>query len=79
MMLKWSAPAAGGTPVPAPVRALDLAESLADLEYAIQTHETFRRLFGRWLRVHIVISLFLYVLLGLHVWAAVHYGLRWFA
>ncbi len=72
-----SAPTAG--PTPAPVRALELAESIADLEYAIKTHETFRWLFGRWLRVHIVISFVLYAVLALHVWAAIHYGLRWFA
>src|SRR5262249_13526918 len=70
-------PAAG--PAPAPIQALDLTESMADLEYAVKTHETFRRLFGRWLRVHILISFVLYGLLALHVWAAIRYGLRWFA
>jgi hypothetical protein len=74
-----AAPAPGRPAAPAAMRALDLAESMADLEYAIKTHETFRAAFGRWLRVHIVISFILYALLALHVWAAVHYGLRWFA
>ena len=64
---------------PAPVRAMELAESMADLEYAAKTHETFRWLFGRWLRLHIVISFLLYALLALHVWAAIRYGLRWSA
>ena len=63
----------------APVRALRLAESMADLEYAIKTHETFKRLFGRWLKFHIVISAILYVLLALHVWSGIHFGLRWFS
>lgn len=58
-------------------RAARLAESRADLEYAIRTHETFKAWYGRWLRFHIVISAVLYVLLGLHVWAAIHFGLRW--
>lgn len=58
-------------------RAARLAESRADLEYAIRTHETFKAWFGRWLRFHIVIGAVLYVLLGLHVWAAIHFGLRW--
>ena len=62
----------------APVRALRLAESMADLEYAIKTHETFRRWFASWLRFHIVISFILYGLLALHVWAGIHFGLRWF-
>ena len=62
----------------APVRALRLAESMADLEYAIKTHETFKRWFASWLRFHIVISFILYGLLALHVWAGIHFGLRWF-
>lgn len=67
------------TPAPAAVRAMELAESMADLEYAIKTHETFRWWFGFWFRVHVVASMLMYALLGLHVWAAVYYGLRWFA
>lgn len=63
----------------APVRALRLADSMADLEYAIKTHETFKRWFGGWLKFHIVISFILYGLLGLHVWAGIHFGLRWFS
>jgi hypothetical protein len=63
----------------APVRALRLAESMADLEYAIKTHETFKRWFASWLRFHIVISFILYGLLALHVWAGIHFGLRWFS
>src|SRR5262245_35295467 len=38
-----------------PVRAVRLAESMADLEYAIKTHETFKRWFTYWLKFHIVI------------------------
>lgn len=64
--------------MPTPIRALGLAESIADLEYAIKTHETFKRWFATWLKFHIVISAVLYVLLGLHVWSAIHFGLRWF-
>ena len=54
-----------------------LAESVADLEYAVRTHELFKRWFSRALKVHIVLSVLLYVLLGLHVWAGIHFGLRW--
>lgn len=54
-----------------------LAESVADLEYAIRTHEFFKRWFSRALKVHIVLSVILYVLLALHVWAGIHFGLRW--
>lgn len=62
-----------------PAKALRLAESIADVEYAIASHEHFKRAFGVWLKFHIVISLVLYALLGLHIWAAIHFGLRWFA
>ena len=56
-----------------------IAESVADLEYAVRTHELFKRWFGLSLRLHIVLSVILYVLLGLHVWAEVYVGLRWFS
>lgn len=56
-----------------------LAESVADLEYAIRTHEFFKRWFGRALVMHIVLSIIFYVLLGLHIWASIHFGLRWFS
>lgn len=62
----------------ASVRALRIADAIADLEYAVRTHETFKRAFSRWLRFHIALSALLYVLLALHVWAGIHFGLRWF-
>ena len=55
------------------------AESVADLEYAVRTHEFVKRWCGRWLMLHLVLSVILYVLLGLHVWASIHFGLRWFS
>ena len=70
-----AAPGAGS----ASVRALQLADAMADLEYAIKTHEKFKQWFGAWLKWHIVISFVLYVLMGLHVWAGIHFGLRWFS
>jgi hypothetical protein len=70
-------PAAGA--LAAPVRALRLADAIADVEYAIKTHETFKWWFAAWLRVHIVTGVVLYGLLALHIWAGVRYGLRWFA
>lgn len=62
----------------AAVRAMELAESMADLEYAIKMHESFKWWFGFWLRFHVMTSAMLLILLALHVWAAIHYGLRWF-
>tara|TARA_R100000027_G_scaffold58306_1_gene48222 strand:+ start:20602 stop:21372 length:771 start_codon:yes stop_codon:yes gene_type:complete len=60
-------------------RALKLSEAIADLEYAIATHETFKKAFKRWLKLHIAISMVLYVLMALHVWASIHFGIRWFS
>jgi hypothetical protein len=65
--------------LPVSARALRITESMADLEYAIQTHQKFKQWFGHWLRFHIVISFILYALLALHVYFAVYFGLRWFA
>ncbi len=54
-----------------------IAESVADLEYAVRTHELFKRWFSRALSLHIILSVLLYVLLALHIWAGIHFGLRW--
>lgn len=53
------------------------AESVADLEYAIRTHELFKRWCRRWLILHIVLSVIFYGLLGLHIAAGIYFGLRW--
>lgn len=53
------------------------AEGVADLEYAVRTHELFKRWFGRSLKLHIVLSIILYVLLALHIVSGIYFGLRW--
>jgi len=53
------------------------AEGVADLEYAVRTHELFKRWFGRSLKLHIVLSVILYLLLALHIGSGIHFGLRW--
>ncbi len=53
------------------------AGSVADLEYAVRTHELFKRWFRRSLNIHIVLSVILYVLLALHVASGIYFGLRW--
>lgn len=72
-----TAPHPGNTANSASIRAIHLADSIADVEYAIRTHETFKKAFGRWLKFHIAISLLLYGLLALHIYGAVYFGLRW--
>ena len=53
------------------------AESIADLEYAVRTHELFKRWFGWALKIHVVLSVVFYLLLATHVGAGVYFGLRW--
>lgn len=62
-----------------PARAARLAESMADLEYAVRTHELLKRRFALWLDLHIAASVVFYLLLALHVWSGVYFGLRWFS
>lgn len=64
--------------VASPYTMMRLSESIADVEYAIKTHETFKKWFGKWLKFHIVVSFILYLLMALHIWAAIHFGIRWF-
>tara|TARA_R110002096_G_scaffold34448_8_gene98380 strand:- start:120 stop:905 length:786 start_codon:yes stop_codon:yes gene_type:complete len=70
---------AGNDPVLTPIvtRAMRLAESRADLEYSIGTHERFKRWFAKWLRWHIALSMLLYLLMALHIWATIYFGIRW--
>jgi len=54
-----------------------LAESVADLEYAVHTHELFKRWCSRWLKLHLALSVLLYLLIALHVGSEIYFGLRW--
>ncbi|HLG54311.1 MAG TPA: hypothetical protein VI485_03205 [Vicinamibacterales bacterium] len=67
----------GESNVAVAVRAVRLAETMADVEYAIATHERLKGRSSWWLRIHLVVSLLFYVLLALHVWAGIYFGLRW--
>lgn len=60
------------------LRAVRLAESVADLDYAVRTHQVMKQAFAKWLKIHIFFSIILYVLLALHIWSAIHFGIRWF-
>jgi len=76
-----SAPAM--SPSVSPVRMqtpelLTLVESIADLEYSLNAEHHLRKVLSRWLTLHIIFSIVFYLLLGLHIWAALVFGLRWF-
>lgn len=57
---------------------ITLAESISDVEYAIKTADVFKRIFWIWLKIHIVIAGVFYLLLGLHIWSGIHYGVQWY-
>ncbi len=79
LFLRKTATELAGAPTesPHPAVLLRLSESIADVEYSIKTHVRFKAWFAKWLKFHIVISMVLYVLMALHVWAAIYFGLRW--
>ena len=70
--------APGAMDVGSPVVVARLVGAISDVESAIEARETFKRWFSRWLRLHIVLATSLYLLLALHIWASIHFGLRWF-
>ena len=59
-------------------RAVRLTESIADIEYAIKSHELLKRRASRWLKAHIATSCAFYLLLVFHIWSGIYFGLRWF-
>lgn len=61
-----------------PLTVVRHVEAIADVENAIFMHDSFKKGFSRWLKWHVTISFTLYLLLVLHIWASLHFGLRWF-
>ena len=57
---------------------LPLASAAADLQYSVEFQERIRKLFNAWLSLHIAASVIFYLLLALHIWAGIYFGLRWF-
>jgi hypothetical protein len=55
-----------------------VAATVADLQLTVQFQEQIRKLFSVWLSAHIATSIIFYVLLALHIWAGIYFGLRWF-
>lgn len=67
-----------GIPLGGPAaQVIRIADYVADLEYAVRMHEFFKRWFGRSLKLHIALSVILYVLLALHIGSGIYFGLRW--
>lgn len=59
------------------VSVLQVVESIADLEYGIGSREALKKVFMRWIVVHVVAAILMYLLLTLHIAGEIYYGLRW--
>lgn len=84
MRSRLTVPAEAGTSA-LPGEAADRAHfmlraigAMADVEHAVAMEERLRMLLKRWVVAHIALSIALYTLLALHVWAGIEFGLRWF-
>ncbi len=62
---------------PSAVPVVPLVGAIADLEYEISARETAKRLLARWMFIHVMASVALYFLLGLHIWSGIYFGMRW--
>lgn len=58
-------------------KILKLVDAISDLEYSISIHDVAKRWFKKWLKLHIALSVTLYLVLIFHVTAEVYFGLRW--
>lgn len=68
---------AGEPPAPPPDGAEALAAALADTEFAIRAEGATNRLLSRWRWLHAVLGALVYLVLLLHIAAAIYFGLRW--
>lgn len=59
------------------VPLLQLVDGIADLEYAIGSQDTVKKVFMQWIGLHVVAAIAMYALLALHVAGEIYYGLRW--
>lgn len=58
-------------------RAQELVAAMAEVEYSIRMHDTLGRLFRWALNLHLIFAFAFFLLLGLHIWSGIHFGLRW--
>jgi hypothetical protein len=56
---------------------LVLAHSIVDTEHTLQGFVKTKALFGKWLRIHIYLTAFLFVMILVHFMSTIYYGLRW--
>lgn len=57
---------------------LHLANSITELEQSVRIFSHTKVLFSRWIRVHYLLTFFLFAMVIVHVLTTLYYGLRWF-
>lgn len=72
-----SGPLQAAVPTQAIAEFLPIATAAAELQYGVQFQERLRTFLRTWLGIHIGCSVLFYVLLALHIWAGIYFGLRW--
>lgn len=55
----------------------DLARSISELEYTTTFFESTKSLFSKWMKVHHLLTLFLFSFVIVHILTVLYYGLRW--
>jgi len=55
----------------------DLAQSISELEYTTTFFESTKSLFSKWMKVHHLLTLFLFSFVLVHILTVLYYGLRW--
>ena len=73
--LVWSGQGEGSNPG----HVVALSRMIADTEYAIKMHSIFKVALRWCLNLHMTLSFTFYLLLALHIWSGIYFGLRWFA
>ncbi|MFO7785578.1 MAG: hypothetical protein R6V25_13175 [Desulfatiglandales bacterium] len=55
----------------------DLALSISELEYSTTFFDSIKSSFSKWMKVHHILTIFLFSLAFVHILTVLYYGLRW--
>lgn len=58
-------------------QVFDLAQSISELEYTTTVFDSTKSLFSKWMKVHHILTLFLFSFVIVHILTVLYYGLRW--
>ena len=55
----------------------EAVQAVVDSEVNLKFFDTFKIWFSKWIRIHYLLSAFLFALIAVHVMVTIYYGLRW--